>query len=143
MRDQHRDECRRLHRIVGQYLATHAWVKKLDCIVVTKTGLRSLLGLEKFKRERVKWLREDLEPWFTHQVVFWAAGSSTIHSLYLSRVPIDDSVSKGTMTTDKRIRAMKAQGLRTGLLWKAGDRHPSPLALSTYNILLAAGLRRP
>jgi len=144
MTDPHRDECRRLHRLIGHYLAIQTWARKLDCIVLTRPDLASLLGLEKFKSARVKWFRADLEPWFPFQVQCNKTGAlSSIHSLFLSRVPIEAFVPKGTMTTASRVKAMRSNAPPTGHLRKEGDRLPSAMDMATYNALLAAGLRKP
>lgn len=106
--DPHREACRRQHRIVAQYLAVQAWQRRLDCIVLVRNDLEKFLGLTRFKSARVDWLREDLKPWFPYQSPYYRTGSpSSIHSLFLSRVPIDLHLPTGSMTTEQRIKKMK------------------------------------
>jgi hypothetical protein len=144
MSDPHREDCRRLHRLIGHYLAMQAWIRKLDCIVLTRADLEKFLGLSKFKSARVKWLTSDLEPWFPHQVPYYKSGApSSIHSLFLSRVPIQPHLPKGTMTTQTRIQKLPPTAPPTGLLSKGIYRVPSEERMITYSALLSAGLRKP
>ena len=102
-----REGCRRHHRMIGHYLALQAWTRKLDCIVLSRLDLEAFLGLERFKSTRINWLREDLKPWFPFQEDYKKSGApSSIHSLYLARVPISKHLPSGTMTTAARINGM-------------------------------------
>ncbi len=40
-------------------------MRGLDCIVLVRGDLEAFLGLKRFKSTRVKWLKEDLKPWFS------------------------------------------------------------------------------
>src|SRR6266513_5147329 len=100
--DFHRESCRRQHRVLGHYLAVQSWVRRLDCIVLERQDLKSFLELKRFKSRRVQWLQEDLTPWFPHQTPYYSARSkSSIHSLFLSRVPMEKHLPGGTMTTEQ------------------------------------------
>ena len=73
----------------------------LECIVLQRRDLEHFLALERFKSTRVQWLREDLRPWFPHQEAHHKSGApSSIHSLYLSRVPMTLHLPRGSMTID-------------------------------------------
>ena len=112
--DPHRDYCRRQHRIIGHYLALTAWLRGLDCIVLVRSDLEKFLGLERFKSIRVKWLKEDLKPWFPHQEDYYNTSMpSSIHSLFLSRVSISSYLPEGSMTTEARIAQMPIESPRT------------------------------
>jgi len=107
----------RQHRIIGQYLAVQAWIRGLDCIVLDRWELEVFLGLCRFKKKHVDWLQEDLRPWFPFQETFTATKNpSSLHSVFLSRVPISEHVSMNNMTTEKRIAAMSPAAPKTGLL---------------------------
>jgi len=113
MADTHRDFCRRHHRIIGHYLAIQAWHRGLDCIVLDRVALGRLLGLERFKSARIKWLLSDLKPWFRHSKPFYdTSASSSIHSLFLSRTPLT-GIPTEAMITEERIDAMPEDGPRT------------------------------
>ncbi len=106
--DPHREACRRQHRIVAQYLAVQAWQRRLDCIVLVRNDLEKFLGLKRFKAARVGWLREDFEPWFPYQSPYYRTVSpSSIHSLFLSRVPIKLHLPSGAMSSEQRINQME------------------------------------
>lgn len=57
-----REHARRQHRMIGLYAVVQCWQRKLDSLFFKRVDLERLLGLERFKRERVEWLREDLKP---------------------------------------------------------------------------------
>lgn len=104
--DDHRLSCRRQHRVLGHFLAIQAWLRGVDCLVLEREDLEAFLGLRRFKEERVRWLQADLRPWFPHQYVI-EQGSTwfSLHSLYLSRVPIEKWIPEGNLTTEQRLAA--------------------------------------
>src|SRR4051794_34042803 len=105
--EPHRESCRRHHRVIGNYLAMTAWQRGLDCIVLDRPALERFLGLRRFKSPRVEWLMSDLKPWFPHQEAYYHTGApSSIHSLFLARVPISAHLPEGSMTTAQRIKRM-------------------------------------
>src|SRR5260221_14598706 len=105
--DPYRELCRHHHRIIGHFLAVQAWMRGLDCIVLIRDDLEAFLGLKRFKSARVKWLREDLKPWFPSQThYFKSSAPSSIHSLFLARVPMVRYLPSGSMTTEDRMREM-------------------------------------
>jgi hypothetical protein len=121
--DPHRESCRRQHRVIGNYLAMEAWLSGVDCIVLERSDLERFLQLERFKSTRVKWLLEDLRPWFSYQEPYYRTSSpSSIHSLYLSRVPITAHLPKGPMTTALRINRMGEDAPKTMLFSKVPSR---------------------
>jgi hypothetical protein len=145
-KDPHRDFCRRQHRIIGQYLALAAWLRGLDCIVLVRSDLEKFLGLERFKSTRVRWLEEDLKPWFPHQEAYYRTGApSSIHSMFLSRVPMAPHLPKGPMTTELRIARLATGAPRTERFSRSntGKEVPSEAAMVSFLSLLASGLRSP
>lgn len=105
--DPHRSACQRQHHVLGHFLAIQAWLRRLDCIVLVRQDLEVFLGLQRFKSQRVKWLRSDFSPWFKYKESYFLSNSpSSLHSLFLSRVPIKTSLPTGSMTTDERISGM-------------------------------------
>ncbi len=146
MNDPHRESCRRQHRVLGQYLAIEAWLRGVECLVLERSDLGGFLGLERFKSMRVAWLQDDLSPWFSFQVPYYSSSSpSSLHSLFLSRVPIEQHLPPGTMMTDRRIEEMAADAPRTQKLSKgrSGRRFPSEAKIVGYLATLSAGLAAP
>ncbi len=140
------DFCRRQHRIIGHYLAVQAWVRRLDCIVLVRSDLEVLLGLRQFKSVRIESLIDDFEPWFPfHKAYYNSRAPSSIGSLFLARVPIAEYLSGGTMTTEKRIVAMRPGAPRTERFSKSDDGSdvPTESDMVTCLSLLAAGLPPP
>jgi hypothetical protein len=113
--------------------------------MVTRTDLKKFLGLTQFKSVRVKWLMADLHPWFPYQVPYYRSGTeSSIHSLFLSRVPIDRHLPKGTMTSEHRMKKMKTDAPQTAMLTKGIYRGvPTEERIISYLALLGAGLIKP
>jgi len=144
MNEPHRNSCKRHHRVIGQFLAVQAWHRGLDCIVLRRTHLEQFLGLERFKSERVKWLRADLKPWFPFQEAYYLTKiPSSIHSLFLARVPISSHLPKGSMTTVERIQQMDSNAPRTELFSDKPPKVPSEEDIVGYLAKLTAGLITP
>ena len=146
MSDPHREYCRRQHRIIAHHLALQAWLRGLDCIVLVRRDLEHLFGLQQFKSTRVEWIREDMLPWFPHQEMHVRSGTEgSIHSIYLSRVPIADFLPRGTMPTDKRIAGMAPNSPKTARFSKVGKENevPSEAEIIASLALLAAGVEPP
>jgi len=60
-------------------------MRGLDCIVLVRWDLEAFLGLERFKNTRVKWLTEDLKPWFPSRTPYYRTQApSSINSLFLA-----------------------------------------------------------
>src|SRR6266513_1768191 len=95
---------RRRHRIVGHYLAITAWIRGLDCIVLDRNDLQSLLSISNTGEDRVKQFVEDIKPWFQFNKPYYRPGSKTfVKSLFLSRAKLDSYLPKGRMGVDQRI----------------------------------------
>ena len=145
-KDPHRQFCQRQHRLVGHYLALQAWLRGLDCIVLNRANLMCFFHLDRFKSARIKWLQSDLKPWFPHQEPYYNSSSqSSIHSLFLSRVPIESHLPAGTMTTPERIRRMAPGSPRTESFIPQGviAVPPSEDEMLRELTLLATGLAMP
>ena len=144
--DAHRETCRRQHRVLGHFLAIQAWLRGLDCIVVSRHDLEVFLGLERFKQQRVGWLREDLLPWFQHQYVLQqgAAGFS-LHSLYLSRLAIEKWLPDGELTTEERIAKLAKGAPKTDTFAHVprSHREVTELDVVRYLAILDSGLAEP
>ena len=146
MIDFHREACRRQHRMLGQYLAMQAWIRGLECIVLERRDLEHFLGLERFKSTRVQWLKEDLRPWFPEQEAHYRTGApSSIHSLYLSRVPMGTHLPPGSMTVEKRLQRMASSAPKAGRFLEEGYpwRPPTEQDVVSQLAVISAGLAVP
>ena len=140
----YREACRRQHRVVANFLAVEAWSRGLDCIVLEREDLQKLLGLKRFKSERVRWMHDDFQPWFPHQEAYYrTVAPSSIGSLFLSRKPIGDHLPTGSMTTDDRIKAMGPEAPATEKFSKGRKRVPGEDEIVARLAVLAAGLDAP
>jgi len=139
----HRKHCRREHRVLAQFLAIEAWVRGIDCIVLERAELERYLGLERFKSERVRWLQEDVKPWFPFQALHIASTSpSSLYDLFLSRVPIAQHLPNGTMSTTERVAQIPRSAPLTQVFSK-NSRLPSEEEIVAYLAKLGAGLIVP
>ncbi len=144
--DPHRAACQRQHRVLGHYLAVHAWLRGLDCVALDREDLEVYLGLERFKSERVKWLIEDLKPWFPHNSAFYkSSAESSLHSVYLSRVKIGSWLPAGTLTTPKRIAKIGPNAPKTAVLFQPGPgkKRVQETDVVRYLAVLDSGLASP
>lgn len=144
--DAHRESCRRQHRVLGHYLAVQAWLRGLDCIALEREDLEAYLGLERFKSERIKWLIDDLLPWFPYKSDFYKSNAeSSLHSLFLARVPVVGWLPMESMSTEDRIRAIDKKAPKTALLHvgKKGKKRVRETDVVRYLAILDSGLLNP
>lgn len=144
--DAHREACRRQHRVFGHYAAVQAWLRGLDCIAMERLDLEVYLGLKRFKSERITWLLEDLVPWFPYQSDFYGStAQSSLHSLFLSRVPIGEWLPKGSMTTAARVKSIAPDAPKTELFvpGKSGQKRVKETDVVRYLAVLDSGLLDP
>jgi hypothetical protein len=143
---EHRAACRRQHRVLGHYLAVQAWHRGLDCIAVEREDFEAYLGLKRFKSERIKWLLEDLKPWFPHNSPFYKShAESSLHSVFLSRVKTDPWLPAASLTTAVRISKIPADAPKTELLFVPGSGKKRVLESDVVRFLaiLDSGLTAP
>ena len=134
------------HRIIGNYLAVQAWHRGLDCVVLSRHDLEFFFGLKRFKSTRVHWLKEDLRPWFPHQKDYYhSKASSSIHSLFLSRKPIEDFLPVGAMTSQERLLRMSATAPKAAMFFDKSWllNRPSEADMLSQLMLLASGVATP
>ena len=143
--EPYREFWRRHHRVLGLYLTLEAWQRGLDCIVLERNDVQTYLKLKRIERAHVRWLQEDLTPWFKHQVLRIRKGKqNSFHSLYLSRVPLEATFFSKPMLPEERVKEMGARGVRAGTLLNPDE----TVRLDEEEILpllaaLAAGLKDP
>lgn len=78
----------------------------------------AFLGLERFKRTRVEWLKQDFREFFPHQDVFWITGkNNSLGSVNVSRLPLTDALPTGTMSTAMRVATTKSSRLGLFEMW--------------------------
>lgn len=106
-----REGARRQHRAVSLFAVVQCWLRGLDGVVFQRRSLERLLGLKRFKQTRVDWLRYDLKELFPYQSDFYTS-SSSFHSLFVCRLPIDEFLTVGSMTTVERLEKMSAEAPR-------------------------------
>jgi hypothetical protein len=132
--------------VLGHFLAIQAWLRGLDCLVLEREDLEAFLGLSRFKKERVRWLQADVQPWFPHQYPIEQGNTGySLHSLYLSRVPIEKWIPDGRLTTEERLAAFSKRAPKTAR-FSSGSGNSSRVDeedVVRYLALLDSGLVRP
>lgn len=139
---------RRQHRIVGHYLALTAWIRGLDCIVLDRGDVQSLLRVSNTGDDRVKQFVADIKPWFQFHKPYYKPGSKTfLRSLFLSRASLDPYLPKGRMGVDQRISraitANEALKIERFSNIRGSNPVPSETEMVSYLALLAAGIKAP
>lgn len=84
MQSDYREFAARRHRIFSHYLETYCWRNHADCILLTRYELEDYLSLEKFKGERLEWLKEDIRDSFPFVTCFFEG--DVFSNIALSRV---------------------------------------------------------
>lgn len=117
-----REGARRQHRSIALFAVIQCWLRKLDGVAFKRVDLERLLGLERFKQTRIEWLEEDLREFFPYQTTkTWANKPGwSFAAIYVSRVPIEDFLPGGNISTEERIKRMPKKGPRLGVfeLWE-------------------------
>jgi hypothetical protein len=132
--------------VLGQYLALEAWLRGVECLVIERSDLERFLGLERFKGVRVEWIQEDLSPWFPFQVPYYSSSPrASLSVLFLSRVPIEEHLPYGSMTTEQRIKDMARNAPRTQKFstGRSDRRFPTEAQIVGYLATLSSGLAAP
>ena len=149
---EHREQCKRQHRLFGLFLAIQTWREGIDGIEVDRRFLESFFGLSRFKGVRITWLLQDIKPWFSFSVQrHYSPGPVAIASLVLSRVPISwdkirvENIRDILARQDLGRRVPKGQGSSTEYQGPTRRRlmYPDEKWVTEYLLQLAAGLREP
>jgi hypothetical protein len=110
-----RDEFRRIHRVLGNYLALCCWVAGVDAVVLNRDEIERIFGTA-FLNEprRLDWLTEDVGAWFPHikKLIYRAEAPA---SLYLSRVSMNDAIFEEQMLDSQRVGKASEGGLKASL----------------------------
>lgn len=111
-----REGARRQHRAIALLAVVQCWMRGLDGLVFQRPHLERLIGLERFKGTRVRWLREDLAEFFPHQqtLVFT---TNSFASLFVCRSPLAGHLPDGQMQDEERIARAAAGGPKLGVFW--------------------------
>lgn len=114
-----REGARRQHRTISLFAVIQCWRRGIDGLAFQRRHMERLLGLERFKQKRVKWLKEDLKELFPYQETFWS-GNKSFSSLFISRLPLKEFIPKGSMSTEKRIKNILKGGPKIELfkMWE-------------------------
>jgi hypothetical protein len=94
-----REGAKRQHRTIALFCVIQCWIMNSDGLVLDRTILERLLGLERFKQTRVDWLVEDFEDFFpfnkteedfyTNSDGYTNYNQTTFSRLTVSRVSFD------------------------------------------------------
>jgi hypothetical protein len=115
-----REGARRQHRAVSLFAVIQCWTHGLDGVAFERGVLERLLGLERFKATRVKWLEEDLKEFFPYQQTYYfTTVGRPFASMIVSRIPLKKHLPSGSMSTEERLKKMAADGPKIALfkLW--------------------------
>jgi hypothetical protein len=144
--EDYRSACQRQHRVLGHFLSIQAWLRGVECLVLDRRDVEAFLVLERLKKERINWLREDVQPWFPFQHAYERDSSGySLHSIYVSRTPIEKWLPEGSMTTAARLAAMRRGSPKCEVFVEppSGHRRLNELDVAKYVALLNGGLVHP
>ncbi len=112
-KDIYREACRRSHRILGHYLALRAWMKRIDCLVIDRSGLLPYLGVGAMRKKRLTWLADDIKEMFPYVESVYYSGAGVYAGLYVSRLKFPQAAFHDSMSDKKRLRWLRSHGLRS------------------------------
>jgi hypothetical protein len=111
-----REGGKRQHRVVALFAVLQCWTRNLDGIVFDRPHLERLLGLERFNRERIDWIKEDLEEFFPFREVYYhTRNPNSFGSLYVSRQELKGALDDGEMSDEERIKRIRKGGPRLAI----------------------------
>lgn len=110
-----REGARRQHRAIFLFAVIQCWLLDLDGVAFERLHFKRLLGLERFKKTRIDWLREDLKEFFPYQkTYFFSKTPDSFHSIIVSRVKFEKHLITGSMSMSKRLDSIEPiKGQRT------------------------------
>jgi len=108
-----REGARRQHRAAAVFSVIQCWLRGLDGVILERSDLERVLGLERFKKKRVSWLREDFKEFFPFQQVYWVVGRSgqlkSFSCLWVSRRDIRPYLPEYPRSSDVRLKKLNAR----------------------------------
>ena len=115
-----REGARRQHRTIALYAALQCWLRGLDGIVIERSHLERLIGLQRFKRTRTQWLREDVRSYFPFvETISYVKPQGSLASLYACRIAFDLHGAKA-LRTSERLELIRGDGVKMEalVLWE-------------------------
>jgi hypothetical protein len=108
---------RRLHRLLGAYLALWAWKNNVDCVVLSREELKSYLGLQgRIENEHSDRLTKAVKEIFSYSEVLYT-GTGRYETLILSRCRIPDTLKGEKFDDDHQCAEwLSKQGINTGIV---------------------------
>jgi hypothetical protein len=107
-----REGSRRQTRSIGLFLVIYCWVRDLDAVVLNREHLERLLGLQRFKGTRVKWLQDDLKEFFPYQQFLVYPPKDSFAGFFVSRVDLSEHFPSGRMSDSRRCEIMRESGIK-------------------------------
>jgi hypothetical protein len=107
-----REGARRQHRTIALFSIIQCWVNKTDGLVFTRNQLLRLLGLERFKRTRVIWLKKHLKELFPYQRTLPLGSVERFTHLFISRRPLKSIFPNEETNPKKIVEALESHNLR-------------------------------
>ena len=111
-----REGARRQHRTIALFAVVQCWTRGLDGLVFQRLHLERLIGIQRFRDTRVRWLLEDLAEFFPHQQKL-VSGTESFASLFVSRSPLSGYLPTGEMRDKDRIARVAVGGPKLGIFW--------------------------
>ena len=143
--ETHSEYNRRQHLVLGAYLAMHCWHGGYDAVIVDRFTLSRLHELEKFKDERLSWLRRDIRPYFLYSEVLHFTNKNKFGALVLSRTEIPEEFLSGNMRDEARAKRGRENDYRVCALseLKTCDTKITEESAVSFLALAANGLTFP
>jgi hypothetical protein len=111
-----REGAKRQHRAIALFAVLQCWMRNLDGIVLDRRHLERLLGLERFRDKRMKWIEADFKDFFpTVEIYYYVEGKQKFGSLYLSRQELKGLLPDGKMSDKRRIEEIPKNGPRLAM----------------------------
>jgi len=146
MSDEHREYAREKHMMLARYCVMKAWFNKIDCGVIQRDEMEQLIGIKKFTRQRVAWIKEDFSPWFPYIEIHVRVGMYNRYSVgYFSRVMLKQAEGLGPYSsTVERIIELRKKSLNIGYFFNHGvDEIPDLEGIKSDLLLMEAGIKLP
>jgi len=103
-----REDARRQHRAIALLGVLQCWNQGWDGIVLEREELERVLKLRRFRKTRLKWLRDDVLEAFPYmKSINYTTGE--LASLYVSRKPFEMPFSARPLRTEERIARLKEE----------------------------------
>lgn len=81
-----RESARRQHRKIALFCVIYSWLRNADGVYLSYIMLNRLIGLERIRKDRIDWIKEDFREYFSYiEVLYEDESEKTLRGIKFSK----------------------------------------------------------